>query len=342
MREFKYAAAADLNDAMKLGALTGQGQAEAATQYLAGGTTLVDLMKLDVLRPKTVVNLWPLQARLGQIAVRPDGLHLGALATMSQVADHPEVRRGYPAIAQSLALAASPQLRNMATLGGNVLQKTRCPFFRDPSFAACNKRVAGSGCQAIDSFNRNHAILGVDASCISQYPGDFGVALIALDAQVEVSAPRGMRRMPFSELHLDPDGRPHIETSLRSGEIITGFLVAAAPGNARSLYLKIRDRSSYEFAIASCAVALDLEGETVKSVRVGLGGMAYRPWRVHETEQLLTGRELNVDNAQSAAAAAVSSAVTHAHNGYKRELAQRTIIRALMQAKSMAAPSEAA
>jgi xanthine dehydrogenase YagS FAD-binding subunit len=340
MRDFQYATVADLSDAMRRGLRTGQGQTDAATQYLAGGTTLVDLMKLEVLRPTAIVNLAPLRATLSDIVLRPDGLHLGALATMAKVADHPGVRREYPVIADSLALAASPQLRNMATLGGNVLQKTRCPFYRDLSFSACNKREPGSGCQAIDSFNRNHAILGVDASCIAQYPGDFGVALITLDAVVELSTPRGVRRMPFSELHRDPEGHPHIETSLRSGEIITGFSIPAAPGNARSLYLKIRDRSSYEFAIASCAVALDLDGDVVKSVRLGLGGMAYRPWRARETEQQLVGKPLNADTARAAAAAAVKTAVTHAHNGFKRELAQRTLVRALLQAKSMSVATE--
>ena len=198
MRPFEYTQARDLAEATRLGSRTGQGQTDAAAQYLAGGTTLIDLMKLDVLRPSTVIDLRALRGngRSG-VSARSDGLHLSAFATMAAVADDPEVRRSYPVIADSLKLAASPQLRNMATLGGNVLQKTRCPFFRDPSWPMCNKRSPGSGCQAIGSFNRNHAILGTDSSCIAQYPGDFGIALIALDASIEVS---GSSRRPAPTL----------------------------------------------------------------------------------------------------------------------------------------------
>lgn len=320
---------------MRSGADTGRGEVDAATQYLAGGTTLIDLMKLDVLKPRSVVDLRALKNEMSGISLAPDGLVLGALVSMAAAAAHPDILRAYPVIAQSLQMAASAQLRNMATLGGNVLQRTRCPFFRDPSFSSCNKRTPGSGCQALGSFNRNHAILGTDESCISQYPGDFAVALIALDASVEVAGPRGSRRLPISELHLAPAGRPHVEHSLRRGEIITGFRVPATPAAARSLYIKVRDRASYEFAIASCAVALELHGETVTGVRLGLGGMAYRPWRARESESLLTGQALTETSAASAAAAAFKDAKTHAHNAYKRELGQRTIVRALMEAKAL-------
>jgi xanthine dehydrogenase YagS FAD-binding subunit len=269
-------------------------------------------------------------------------MRLSAFATMASVANDPDVQRSYPVIADTLKLAASPQLRNMATLGGNVLQKTRCTFYRDVSWDACNKRSPGSGCQAIGSFNRNHAILGTDSSCIAQYPGDFGVALAALDASVEVTGPRGDRRFPFETLHLGPASRPHIETSLRQGEIITAFHVPAGPWTARSLYLKIRDRSSYEFALASCAVAVALEAGKVRTVRLGLGGMAYRPWRARAGEQLLEGKPLTEDSARRAAAAALEGAVTHGHNDYKRELAQRVIVRALLQAKAMPVGAAAA
>jgi xanthine dehydrogenase YagS FAD-binding subunit len=336
MRAFQYTQARDIAEATRLGSRTGQGQTDAATQYLAGGTTLIDLMKLDVLRPSTLIDLRAMSAngRSG-VSAQSDGLHLSAFATMAAVADDPEVRRSYPLIADSLKLAASPQLRNMATLGGNVLQKTRCPFFRDPSWPMCNKRSPGSGCQAIGSFNRNHAILGTDSSCIAQYPGDFGIALIALDTSIEVSGPQGIRRLPFHQLHVGPAGHPDIETSLRAGEIITAFHVPAGPWTTRSLYLKIRDRSSYEFAISSCAVAMALEGDTVRIVRLGLGGMAYRPWRAHEAEELLNGKPLTDALARKAAAAALEGAKTYGHNDYKRELAQRVIVRALFEAKSM-------
>ncbi len=335
MRPFEYSRAPNLAEAARLGAATGQGQADAPTQYLAGGTTLVDLMKLDVLRPRIVVDLRALRVRHSSISLRADGLHLGAFASMAGVADDSHVQRDYPVIADSLKLAASAQLRNMATLGGNVLQKTRCPFYRDPTFEACNKRSPGSGCHAIDSFNRNHAILGTDPSCISQYPGDFGVALIALDATLDVTGPRGERSLPFSQLHLGPAGKPHIETSLRSGEIITAFHIPAAPWTARSLYLKVRDRASYEFALASCAVALELKGEVVATVRLSLGGLAYKPWRAHEAERLLTGQPLTAANARAAAGAALQGAVAHGHNDFKRELGERTIVRALLEAKAM-------
>ena len=196
MRPFAYEHAADLSNAVRLGAATGQGQVDARVQFLAGGTTLVDLMKLDVLRPERVVDLAPSRGAHRNIEWGEEGLTLGAFATMAAVESHPTVQRECPAIAQSLQLAASAQLRNMATLGGNVLQKTRCPYYRDVSWTACNKRSPGSGCSALTAPNRNHAVLGVDDSCISQYPGDFGVALIALEAQV--AAPRSARRPAHS------------------------------------------------------------------------------------------------------------------------------------------------
>lgn len=335
MGPFEYVRAIDLAHATRAGSGTRQGQTDAAAQYLAGGTTLIDLMKLDVLRPSSVIDLRALRERWNKVSVGSDGLHLGAFVTMAAAADDPDVQRACPLIADSLRVAASAQLRNMATLGGNVLQKTRCPFFRDPSWSACNKRTPGSGCQAMTSFNRNHAILGTDESCIAQYAGDFGVALVTLDATLDVSGPRGTRRLAFADLHVGPQGRPHIETALRDAEIITAFHVPAKPWNARSLYLKVRDRSSYEFSLSSCAVAMELAGESVGTVRLGLGGMAYRPWRAREAEAVLAGRPLTEARAQEAAAAALQGAKTHGHNAYKRELAQRVIVRALLAAKSM-------
>jgi xanthine dehydrogenase YagS FAD-binding subunit len=335
MLSFIYETATDLAQASKLGAASGQGQTDAAAQFLAGGTTLVDLMKLDILRPQRVINIDLLRGSHSAIQVRADGLYLGALAKMSAVADHPAVLSDYPAIAESLLLAASAQLRNMATLGGNVLQKTRCPYYRDRSWSACNKRIPGSGCAAIGGFTRNHAVLGVDESCISQYPGDFGIALIALDAQVDLSGPQGARRIPFASLHTPANGHPHIETTLRSGEIISGFIVPGGAWTRRSLYLKVRDRTSYEFAIASAAVALEMQGDVVVQSRIGLGGMAYRPWRSQDAEQVLAGKPLTEANAEAAAARALQGAKTHGHNDYKPELARRTLVRALLQAKSM-------
>ena len=334
MRPFQFETAHDLAHASRLGARAGQGQTDSVVQFLAGGTTLVDLMKLDVLRPQQLVNIEPLHHAHSTIQAGADGLMLGALAKMSAVADHPAVLGGYPAIAESLQLAASAQLRNMATLGGNVLQRTRCSYYRDPSWSACNKRKPGSGCAAVAGFNRNHAVLGVDANCIAQYPGDFGVALIALDAQVDLSGPEGSRRIPFAALHR-PAGQPHMETTLKSGELIKAFFVPAGAWNRRSLYLKIRDRASYEFALASTAVALELEGDLVRQARIGLGGMAYRPWRAQEAEQLLIGKPLTESSARAAATQALQGAITHGHNDFKPELARRTVVRALLEAKSM-------
>lgn len=340
MRPFIYERAAELAQASRLGQGTGQGEVDAPVQFLAGGTTLIDLMKLDVLRPSRVVDLGGLTSRHQHIESGPQSLRLGAFATMAAVEEHPAVKRQYPLIAQALQQAASPQLRNMATLGGNVLQKTRCTYYRDPSWSACNKRVPGSGCAAISGSNRNHAILGVDENCIAQYPGDFAIALIALDAQVEISGPNGVRRIPFAALHR-PAGEPQLETTLASGETIMGFEVPAAPWTPRSVYIKVRDRASYEFAIASAAVALDLEGETVRIARIGLGGMAYRPWRAFQAEASLTGNALTEASAAAAADLALRDARTHGKNDYKPQLARQTIVRALLQVKALSATGQA-
>jgi xanthine dehydrogenase YagS FAD-binding subunit len=292
-------------------------------------------MKLDVLRPSQVVDIARLKDDHGIVEAGSAGLRLSAFAKMAHVADHPEVRRNYPVIAQSLQLAASAQLRNMATLGGNVLQKTRCAYYRDPTWTACNKRNPGSGCAAITGFNRNHAVLGIDDSCIAQYPGDFAVALIALEAEVEVSGMRGKRRFPFAMLHRPVDGQPHLETTLNAGETIVAFRIPTAPWTRRSVYIKIRDRASYEFAIASAAVALDMDGNRVRTVRIGLGGMAYRPWRAIDAENMLVGKELTEAGAAVAARLAVQGAKTHGHNDYKPLLAQQTLVRALLHAQSL-------
>jgi xanthine dehydrogenase YagS FAD-binding subunit len=338
MRPFSYARATDLAQAVRLGQHTGQGQTDAPIQFLAGGTTLFDLMKLDVMVPEHIVDLTPLRADHAAITPGEDGLRLGALARMSHVAAHPVVRSDYPVLAESLQLAASAQLRNMATLGGNVLQRTRCTYFRDPSWAACNKRNPGSGCAALTGFNRNHAVLGTDTSCIAQYPGDFAVALMALEAEIDLTGPDGTRRLPFASLHRSPEGQPHLETNLRPGEVVTGFFIPASAWAQRSVYVKVRDRASYEFAIAAAAVALEMDGDEVRQVRIGLGGMAYRPWRAHGAEAVLTGKPLTEAAAEAAGRTAMEGAVGHGHNDYKLALGQQTVVRALMQAKAMPIP----
>ncbi len=269
MRPFSYERATDLAQAVRLGQRTGQGQTDAPVQFLAGGTTLFDLMKLDVMVPDHLVDLTPLRADHAAITPGEDGLHLGALARMSHVAAHPVVRSDYPVLAESLQLAASAQLRNMATLGGNVLQRTRCTYFRDPTWAACNKRNPGSGCAALTGFNRNHAVLGTDTSCIAQYPGDWAVALIALEAEIDLTGQDGTRRLPFASLHRSPEGQPHLETNLRPGEVITGFFIPANAWAQRSVYVKVRDRASYEFAIASAAVPVGITAQAAAPQPVG-------------------------------------------------------------------------
>jgi xanthine dehydrogenase YagS FAD-binding subunit len=332
MRPFAYAAAGDAPSAVRAAAA---GNAEAPVHFLGGGTTLLDLMKLDVMRPAQVVDISRLQdPRLRAIESTRDGLRIGALATMRQVADDRGVVREVPVLSQSLWLAASPQIRNMAFVGGNVLQRTRCSYFRDISWP-CNKREPGSGCSALQGMNRWHAVLGTSAQCIASYPGDWATALVALDATVETLAPSGPRTFKFSDLHRLPGTTPHLETRLEPGELITGFVVPAAPYNRRSLYLKVRDRESYEFALASAAVALDMDGATVRQVRIGVGGPVAVPWRALEAEALLTGKVLNESNALAAARAVFANAKTHEHNAFRVPLAQQTLVRALLQAQSM-------
>ncbi|HEY4114881.1 MAG TPA: xanthine dehydrogenase family protein subunit M [Rhizomicrobium sp.] len=337
MRPFDYERIDDPLTATKVGhgAAARTPPTMATTQFLAGGTTLLDLMKLDVMRPTRVIDINGMRDAYAGIVVTPHALHLGALAHMSEVADHPQVREQYPAIAQSLYLAASPQLRNMATLGGNVLQRTRCMYFRDPTWKHCNKRNPGSGCDALDGINRKHAVLGTSEHCIASYPGDFANVLIAFDARVEIAGRDGARTIPFAQLHREPGDTPHIETVLAPDDVITGFTIAAAPYTRRSLYLKIRDRQSYEFALASAAVGLDLRDDNVNEARIALGGVATRPWRSHEAEAALRGKPLTLETAQAAARAAFASAVTHGENDHKPELGRRTLVRALLEAARM-------
>jgi xanthine dehydrogenase YagS FAD-binding subunit len=304
----------------------------ARSQYVAGGTTLIDLMKLDVMRPEVVTDINALeQTPSGRIEFGPKGLWLGALVRMSAAADHPDVRKNYPMIAQSLDLAASPQIRNMASLGGNVLQRTRCTYFRDVSYSACNKRNPGSGCAALQGFNRQHAVLGTSEDCIAAYAGDFAHALIALDAQVDIAGSDGSRVISFAALHKPPGNSPHIETTFQAGELITAFQIPPLPWAKRSVFLKIRDRESYEFALASAAVAIDLDRETARDVRIALGGVAAVPWRAREAEAVLKGRRLDDAALDAAADKAFAQAQPMKHNAFKVELGKQTLKRALRQ-----------
>jgi len=330
MRPFDYRHSASRAEAIRLAA-----SQSSAVQFLAGGTTLVDLMKLDVMQPAIVVDINGLADELSDIRLDGDELRLGALARMSDVADHPDVRREYPVIAQSLQLAASAQLRNMASLGGNVLQRTRCPYFRDVSWVACNKRNPGSGCSAIGGIARSLAILGTSEACIANYPGDFAVALAALDAKVELQGPAGRRVIAFSDLHRLPSDAPHVETTLLPGELIVGFNIPTASWTRRSLYLKIRDRKSYEFALVSAAVALDLDGDVVRDARIALGGLATKPWRSIAAEASLRGQRLTADLARAVAEVALTDARAEGDRAFKAELGRQTLVRALLQCGAM-------
>jgi len=336
MRPFIYQKAIDASAAIRALATpvgSNNSSIEASIQPLAGGTTLIDLMKLDVMRPAGLIDINPLAGEWSQINLEGGNLKLGALARMSDVADHPQVQRSYPVVAEALKLAASPQLRNMATLGGNVMQRTRCTYFRDVSYANCNKRNPGSGCAAMDGFNRTHAVLGTSDACIATYPGDFAQALVALDATVEITGKSGVRSMPFAQLHKPPGNSPQIETTLRPGELISGFAIHGRW--PRSIYLKTRDRQSYEFALASAAVALDIRDGTVRDARVALGGIATVPWRAREAEALLKGRRLDDGLAQRVAEAAMAGAAARKHNGFKIDLGKRVVAHALQRAAMM-------
>jgi xanthine dehydrogenase YagS FAD-binding subunit len=335
MRPFMFERADSPSAAL---AAAGRARGPGQAQFLAGGTTLIDLMKLDVMRPEIVIDINAIErTSLGRIDADASRLQLGALVRMADAADHPAVRRDYPVIAQSLTLAASAQLRNMASLGGNVLQRTRCTYFRDVSYAACNKRDPGSGCAAMDGVNRMHAVLGTSDQCIATYPGDFAQALIALDASVEIIGHVGSRSLPFSALHRMPSDTPDIETTLRPGEMISSFIVPAAPWTRRSLFVKVRDRESYEFAVASAAVALDLVDGLVRTSRIALGGVATVPWRAKRAEDSLRGKPINEETARAAAEAAFAMAHAREHNTFKVELGKRTLVRALQGAAALPA-----
>ena len=336
MRPFNYQRATDPASALQaltLAGVTNDTLAEATAQPLAGGTTLIDLMKLDVMRPRVIVDINPLASAWSAINLEDGNLRLGALARMSDVAAHPDVQKNYPVVADALKLAASPQIRNMATLGGNVLQRTRCTYFRDTSYDACNKRKPGSGCAAMEGFNRTHAVLGTSDRCIATYPGDFAQALIALDATVEISGNSGTRTLPFAQLHTAPGDTPQIETTLAPGELISGFTISGRW--PRSVYLKARDRQSYEFALASAAIALDVQDGTVRDARVALGGLATVPWRTRDAEALLKGQKFDEALVKSVADLAFIGAKGNRHNEFKIALGKRVVMRALHQAATM-------
>lgn len=327
MRGFKYHEATAARDAALAVAR------EPGAMFLAGGTTLVDLMRNDVLTPTMVVGIGRLP--FTEIEVNDGAVLIGANVTNSQLAWHAVVRERFPVLAEALLAGASTQLRNMATVAGNIMQRTRCSYFRDVHFA-CNRRQPQSGCDAIDGFNRGHAVLGTSEQCIATHPSDMCVAMVILDAVIHTLKPDGTARtIPFAEFHRTPGDTPEIEVVLEHGELITHVSVPTLPAARRSHYLKVRDRASYEFALASAAVALELDGETIRSARLGVGGIATKPWRCTEAERLLAGRKANDETFREAARAALAGAIGRQHNHFKIELAQRTIVRALGTAREM-------
>jgi xanthine dehydrogenase YagS FAD-binding subunit len=300
---------------------------EPGAMFIAGGTDLLQLMKNDVIAPSRLMDISGLDLR--GISASAQKLQLGALATMSEVAAHPAVRNGWPMIAEALLSSASPQVRNMGTMGGNLLQRTRCNYFRDVGFA-CNKRQPGSGCPAIAGENRDLAVFGGSDKCIATHPSDLPVALMALDAEVELVRPGGKtRRLVLSEFYRLPGMTPEIETVLKPGELITGISVPASAAARKSTYLKLRDRASFAFALVSAAVGLDIAGGRIRDVRVALGGVAPMPWRLPEVEAALRGKPPGDAVFREAVRQASDGARVASQNGFKIQLAQRVVVRAL-------------
>ncbi|MBX0290268.1 xanthine dehydrogenase family protein subunit M [Hymenobacter sp. HSC-4F20] len=324
MNNFSYTQAGSAKEA------TGIRKDKPQAAYIAGGTTLLDLMKANLEEHPLLVdiNVLPFKG----LEQTKDGLRIGALERMSDVGENALVKQQFPAISESLLLAASPQLRNMASIGGNILQRTRCGYFRDAAFP-CNKRVPGSGCPAQQGDNHNLAILGVSEACIAtSYPGDLSVALAAFDAVLTLENAKGkQRRVPITEFYLLPGKTPHIETVLEPGELIVSILVPAGAYTQRSTYLKVRERSSYAYALTSAAVGLDVQGGSIRSARVALGGVGAQPWRSREAEQILTGAPATEATFRAAAAAALRGAQPREHNRFKVELAQNTLVQALQK-----------
>jgi xanthine dehydrogenase YagS FAD-binding subunit len=327
MRAFTYVAPGTV--AATLDALR---TAPPGTRILAGGTTLFDLMKLDIETPPSVIDVHRL-AELTTIDVGEHELVFGAGARMADVADHPGVRAGCPVLSESLWRAATQQLRNMATVGGNLLQRTRCAYFRGGAEFPCNKRDPGSGCAAIGGHDRGHALFGGSDSCIATYAGDFAIALLAFDAVVDVVGPRGQRAVPLADLHVEPGADPAREHVLDPDELIVRIRVPVIPAGRGSTYLKIRDRESYAFALVSAAVGLSVDADgVIDDCRIALGGVATRPWRATEAEQTLLGQRLTPETARHAGEVAFAAARPGTHNGFRVELGIRTVADALRTA----------
>jgi xanthine dehydrogenase YagS FAD-binding subunit len=317
---FTYTRAGGLLEAIKLG----QRQ---ATAYLGGGTNLVDLMRETLARPAALVDVTGLSARIEE--TEGGGLLIGSAVRNTALAEHRSVRSLYPMLTRAILSGASAQIRNMATVGGNLLQRTRCTYFYDVKGSRCNKRATGSGCDAIEGFNRGHAILGASSACVAIHPSDMCVALMALDATVHLHGGDGARTLPFAEFHRLPGDHPELDTVLRPGELITAIELPALPFAANSTYRKVRDRASYAFALVSVAAALDIEGGLIKDVRIALGGVAHKPWRAMKAEAALRNSPATAQSFRDAALTELEDAAPLRENGFKIELAQRTLVAVL-------------
>jgi xanthine dehydrogenase YagS FAD-binding subunit len=322
MTPFSYARAGSVDEAIRLGAAT-------KAKYLGGGTNLVDLLRETIERPSSLVDVIGLSSAIDETA--DGGLLIGAATRNTTVAEHHLVRKRYPLLARAILAGASAQVRNMATVGGNLLQRTRCAYFYDEPGSRCNKRVPGQGCDAIDGLNRGHAILGTSTTCVATHPSDMCVALVALGAVVHVGSANGRRRLPLHDLHRLPEDHPEVETTLAPGELITAVELPALSFAAHSTYRKVRDRASYAFALVSVAAALDVRDGIVHDVRLALGGVGTKPWRAWKAEEALEGRPATADSFRVAAEAELKDARPLRDNAFKVQLASRTVTAVLLE-----------
>jgi xanthine dehydrogenase YagS FAD-binding subunit len=334
MQRFELITASTVSDAVKAQSVSPTAQQGAQVRFIAGGTNLVDYMKLNVEVPRQLVDINGLP--LDKIEPTPNGgLKIGALARNSDVAHHDAVKAQYPVLSQAILSGASTQLRNMATTAGNLLQKTRCIYYRDTAYG-CNKRQPGTGCSAIGGHNRTMAILGTSDKCIASNPSDQNVAFTALDAMIHITGSKGERAIPIAQFYLLPGNTPERETLLEPGDLITHVTIPALPQGAKGLYLKLRDRASYEFALASAAIVVKQSAGHIDFIRVAMGGVGTIPWRSHEAEKVLQGKAATPANFRAAAAAALHGATPQLQNGFKIELARRCLTHALTQATAQA------
>ncbi|GAB2683269.1 xanthine dehydrogenase family protein subunit M [Mucilaginibacter koreensis] len=328
MEPFKFTRAQNSRGAIA------EATAVSGSKYIAGGTNLIDLMKLDIEMPKQLIDITRLEHN--KIEALPNGgVRIGTLVKNSDLAYHPLIMQNYMVLSEALLSGASAQLRNAASTGGNLMQRTRCPYFYDTAFP-CNKREPGSGCSSIPGYNRTNAVLGTSDYCIATHPSDMSVAMAALGAIIHVQGPKGERNIPIADFHLLPGKTPHLEHNLKLGELITAITLPPVPASAKSHYLKVRDRASYEFALTSAAVIVDVQGGTIHTARIALGGVGTKPWRSMAAEQALTGKAPSVQVFREAAEIALSSAKPYKDNAFKIELAKRTLVRALSKVGGIA------